>query len=62
MEWMTIPTVFQISGDEPLAIRVSRRYRREDYTLTATVRVLDPAPLKGFRPGEGMVFKGGVDQ
>ena len=34
----------------------------KDYTLTATARVLDPAPLKGFRPGEGMVFKGGVDQ
>ena len=28
----------------------------KDYTLTATVRVLDPAPLKGFRPGEGYIF------
>ncbi len=28
----------------------------KDYTLTATVRVLEPAPLKGFRPGEGCIF------
>lgn len=28
----------------------------KDYTLTATVRVLDPAPLKGSRPGEGNIF------
>jgi hypothetical protein len=28
----------------------------KDYTLTATVRVLEPAPLKGVRPGEGNIF------
>ena len=27
-----------------------------DYTLSATVRVLEPAPLKGVRPGQGNIF------
>jgi hypothetical protein len=54
-------------GDDPYAYFQSRAVNlwqyaflgdagRKDYTLTATVRVLEPAPIKGFRPGQGNIF------